>query len=221
MRKISNLLGKKFNLLTVVERIPGVFNGSVFWKCKCICGKYHNVRTGDLKKYRVNSCGCKNKKNGATTHGKSNTKEYIAWKAMLSRCFNKKNPHYNNYGKRGIRVCKKWKNSFVNFYEDMGIAPSKFHSLDRINNNLGYFKSNCRWADRITQNNNTRANKIFTLDNKTGTLEQLARIFNINSATISRRIKRGWSLEKAFKYKGKSKGYFDYKKLRKENANTR
>jgi len=71
---------------------------------------------------------------------------------MIARCLNRTHPSYKNYGGRGIKVCERWMN-FDNFYFDMGIKPDGL-SIDRINNNGNYEKSNCRWADRKTQNSN-------------------------------------------------------------------
>lgn len=80
---------------------------------------------------------------------------YNAWASMLERCYYEKSPAYTNYGGRGITVCDEWLH-FKNFANDMGMKPSKAHSLDRIENDLGYSKQNCRWASRTEQNYNRR-----------------------------------------------------------------
>lgn len=89
-------------------------------------------------------------------HGKHLTKEYRAWAHMKSRCYDPKLKSYKDYGGRGIKVCKRWLNSFVNFYEDMGPKPTEKHSLDRIDCNADYSPSNCRWATWYTQSTNKR-----------------------------------------------------------------
>ena len=98
------------------------------------------------------------------SHKLTKTPEYKTWQHIKDRCFNKKNKGFKNYGGRGITVCDEWRESFSSFYRDMGQRPSKKHSIDRIDNEKGYYKDNCRWADRITQNNNQRLRK----DNKSG-----------------------------------------------------
>lgn len=93
-----------------------------------------------------------------TTHGLSYTPEYRVWAEMLQRCNNPNNPRYNDYGGRGIKVCKEW-NRFINFYNDMGPRPSNRHSLDRIDNDGDYTPSNCRWATSKQQIYNRRSQK--------------------------------------------------------------
>ena len=84
-----------------------------------------------------------------------NKKEYIAWSNMLSRCRNKNNPRYSDYGGRGITVCTRWL-FFDNFLEDMGVCSNPDLTLDRIDNNLGYTKENCVWNTRSKQQRNQR-----------------------------------------------------------------
>lgn len=95
-------------------------------------------------------------------HGGKRTLEYQSWLAMKQRCYNKKHTHYKDYGGRGITVCDRWLdklNGFENFLEDMGHRPSKEYSLDRIDNDKGYYKENCRWATKKEQANNRRGRK--------------------------------------------------------------
>jgi hypothetical protein len=79
---------------------------------------------------------------------------HSSWSSMKDRCFNKNSPAYYAYGGRGITVCCRWKNSFKRFVEDMGVRPSINHSIDRIDNNKGYSKNNCRWATKKEQQRN-------------------------------------------------------------------
>jgi hypothetical protein len=85
---------------------------------------------------------------------------YTTWAGMLSRCYDKAQPNYTNYGGRGITVCESW-HHFINFVHDMGVKPTS-HSLDRINNDGNYELSNCRWATRTQQNSNKRIYKTNT-----------------------------------------------------------
>lgn len=116
--------------------------------------------------------------------------EYRTWKAMRWRC-SSKNPHRNRYYDRGITVCERW-SSFDNFYEDMGKRPEGDYSLDRKDNDKGYSPENCRWADRITQTNNTGRTNYF----EDKPLMDIARETGIHPETLRARIKKGWSYEK-------------------------
>src|SRR6185295_20173652 len=109
-----------------------------------------------LRSGNTRSCGCLSKEVSAklaaklvkTKHGHAplgnHSPTYVSWNCMLQRCSNPKATEYDCYGGRGISVCKRWK-TFVNFLKDMGKRPA-CKSLDRINNDKGYYKSNCRWA---------------------------------------------------------------------------
>lgn len=89
-------------------------------------------------------------------HGKRHTPEYNTWCHMKARCHNKSNARYIDYGGRGIEVCPEWRESFIAFYNDIGEKPSPAHSIDRINNDKGYSKDNCKWSTDTEQAQNRR-----------------------------------------------------------------
>lgn len=89
-------------------------------------------------------------------HGMHNSPEYKVWSAMKRRCRNKKCHAYKHYGEIGIDVEESWYSSFLNFINDIGRRPSSRHTLERINNNLGYSKENCKWATWAEQHINKK-----------------------------------------------------------------
>ena len=136
----------------------------------------------------------------AKTHGMSRTPTYQAWKAILSRCNNSNDPNWDNYGGRGVGVCSEWM-VFENFYQDMGKQP-KGLTIDRIDNNKGYCKNNCKWSTSKEQNNNMRSNRL--LDYKgiiTLTMSQWAEALNIPISTLANRVYRGWTIERMLETK--------------------
>lgn len=118
------------------------------------------------------------------------------WRAMKDRCVNPKNPSYDNYGGRGIKVCARWFNSFDYFLEDMGPRPEG-GTIERIDNNSDYAPLNCRWATRAEQANNKRTSKFLSAHGETKTLAQWAKTLNCHPATILNRLGMGWSEEKS------------------------
>ena len=122
--------------------------------------------------------------------------EYRVWRGMHSRCNNPNNVSWMNYGGRGIRVCERWK-SFQTFISDMGPRPSQKHSLDRIDPEQGYSPENCRWATQKEQANNRRDSRLITHEDRTQTLALWAEEAGISHSLLSRRLKDGWSMDRA------------------------
>lgn len=124
-------------------------------------------------------------------------KEFRTWVAMLQRCYDERHATFKHYGERGISVCQRWRQSYENFFEDLGLAPSPDHSLDRIDVNGDYEASNCRWATREVQCNNKRNNRLHEYLGRTQTATQWAREFGISTHLVHARLKHGWTIERA------------------------
>ena len=202
MPKFIDLTGHTFGRITVIKRAPDLKKGFPRWECQCVCGTTVICWAGHLRSGRSQSCGCLQReqiKKLNLTHNKSNSLEYKAWAMMKARCLNPKCKDFKYYGGRGIAIYPEWIKSFIIFYEHIGPKPTPQHTIERINNNLGYFPGNVKWATRIEQMNNCRSNRNITFENKTMSLTQWAKILNVDAEMLYYRIVTlKWPIEKAF-----------------------
>lgn len=138
--------------------------------------------------------------------------EYKSWQHIKERCTNPRAKAFVRYGGRGITVCRRWQESFTAFYIDMGNRPTPKHSVDRINNQLGYWcgsrdccecssanrTPNCRWATASEQSKNTSRAIHIAYDGRTLHLLDWAEETGIPASVLRQRFERGWSVHRAF-----------------------
>lgn len=199
-------IGRRFGRL-VVESVSRERRGKrdmIMARCRCDCGTVKDVFWQALADGRTRSCGCLNRELTAmrgresAKHGGSHTRLYRIFQAIHERCYRPQHMHYANYGGRGIGVCDEWRRNFAAFREwSMSHGYDDTLSIDRIDNDRGYSPDNCRWADAITQQNNRRTCHTLTVDGRTHTISEWARISGIGNTTIRERLKRGWSEARA------------------------
>lgn len=192
----TDLPGRKINHWTFISNVK-----EDQWLARCDCGKEKIIYAYSVKKGQSKSCGCHARKLQSiskTTHGLSHQKPYRAWTAMKKRCYNKKTDGYSLYGGRGIRVCDRWRNSFINFWDDMKDGHKDNLSLDRIDTNGNYCKENCRWATLKEQARNKRKTKMITYNGMSKPLAEWSEILGINYFTIQSRLARGADVYTAF-----------------------
>jgi len=195
MAAFKDLSGQKFNRLTAIKRDGRDNQGGYFWLCQCDCGNTAHIRTYCLTGGVTGSCGCIVKEM-KTTHGMSNIDTYSSWKSMKRRCYTVSNKSYKNYGARGITVCDRWRDSFQNFFDDMGYRPNKM-SIERIDNDKGYSKENCKWATYAEQNRNRRGNRKITHNGVTMIATDWSLKLGGADNLVSKRLFRGWSEERS------------------------
>lgn len=203
-------IGEKFNRLTILKEVEpyicpkGIKTRKVL--CRCDCGNTKKIKYQSLKTGYTKSCGCLKKENNFNyKHGMEGTRFYSIWLNMKNRCFNKKVKSYQDYGNKGIIVCKKWKNSFINFRNDMHSGylkhckefTEKNTSIDRIDNNGNYCPENCRWATWKKQMNNTCRNRFLIFKGQNLTMAQWENKLNFRSGALHYRLSNNWSIEKA------------------------
>jgi hypothetical protein len=192
-----------------------------WYLCRCDCGAEREVRASQLTQAKSGSCGClvrelcsKMAVTYNTKHGASRDKgcpEYHVWTILRSRCQNPRDKGWRRYGGRGITVCGRWNRDFSAFLADMGRRPSSGHSIDRVDNDGGYWCGrpecpdcgpigrgpNCRWATPKEQSSNMRNNVMLEHDGKRLTQSEWARITGLNYTTITYRLRRGLSVAEA------------------------
>lgn len=176
---VIDVTGKKFNSWRALSYHCHRGDNS-FWFCQCSCGAIRSVSLSCLIGAQSIACyQCKIKKYGKSKRSGAPSAEYNAWNNMKKRCRGYDQADRQCYTERGIKFCKRWL-SFENFFLDMGPKPSPDHSLDRIDNNRGYFPSNCRWATRDEQNRNKRDNQYIVYKGKRMVVHDALKMTGIN-----------------------------------------
>lgn len=205
MPKIIDITGKKFGRLLAVERVENIPAKNApsrpAWRCVCDCGNEKVLPKSSLVYGVSTSCGCYRKevaRKKNTSHGMSDTPEYNIWIHMKKRCFDRSCRDYKDYGARGISVCEQWISSFENFIESVGKRPTKYHTIERIDNNHGYSPDNCKWATRKEQSCNRRSIRMLYAFGKNASVSEWAALSGVRAKTILARIDRlGWTAERA------------------------
>lgn len=145
------------NFFVIDDDLKGRDRRLFLTKC-LLCGNEKEILAQSILNGKIVSCGCQSvklsiKKN--TKHDMSNHRLYKTWYGMIQRCYNKKHESYKYYGKKGVKVCKKW-HKVENFINDMGETYKESLTLDRIENSKNYEKENCRWSSKLLQSRNRR-----------------------------------------------------------------
>lgn len=206
MTKPLNLVGQKFGRLTVTNRAENDKKGNTRWLCSCSCGKQGIVCGYHLKSGAIKSCGCIKKEmlsNRENAHHKAGTRLYRIWAGIKERCFNSNHKNYNRYKGRGITMCNEWKDNFMSFYNwAVNNGYKQGLTIERINNDGNYEPSNCRWATRWEQANNTSHNHFIVYNGEKHTVSQWSKKTGIKYSVLRGRILDGLPLWKCF-YPGK------------------
>lgn len=206
-KRFIDLSGKRFSRLKAVsyygKRTEPSGAHANFWKCVCDCGTESLASTSNLASRHTTSCGCFHLEQtrlvglAAKKHGRSYSSEYRTWANLKDRCMNPNSKGFKGYGGRGITVCDRW-SIFENFFIDMGARPTPNHSIERVDNNLGYSKDNCVWATRKQQQRNRRNTRLITFNGETLCLSAWAEKQRLSPCRIHTRLDYfGWSIERA------------------------
>lgn len=151
MRVVTDLTGKQFGRLTVLQR-SGSKGGNAAWECLCECGNKVIVKRNNLTRGTSKSCGCLERELRVarmTTHGMATTPLYRTWAGIKRRCYNANLKVYKDYGAKGITMCDEWKDDFQAFYDwAMANGYNEGLTIDRINSAGNYEPGNCQWLTR-------------------------------------------------------------------------
>jgi hypothetical protein len=195
-----NLVGKRFNMLTVLSRADNIGSHPA-WRVKCErCGTEKVIREQAITSLRTKSCGCYQKQGqieAHTKHGMARSREYGIWRSMRKRCQDPKHPSYEGYGGRGIRVCERWDKSFADFIADVGRAPSKHHQLHRKENNGNYEPNNWEWSTRTDNMRNRRNTRYIEVAGKKLPLITFCESIGISVKAVAYHLDNGKSLAEA------------------------
>ena len=206
IENISNVILKRIGTPFKVRTGTGM-NNSGSTRCavyECDCGTKIIAEVWKVKTGHTRSCGCWQSKvsshqlfgnTNGETHGSYHTGTYRSWQHMKSRCNDKSNHSFHNYGGRGIKVCERWLQR-ENFLSDMGPRPDGM-TIDRKEVNGDYEPSNCKWSTTKEQNRNKRTSRILTINGESKHLIEWAEIAVVKYSTIRRRLQSGWSDEEA------------------------
>lgn len=187
---VTVAVGDVFGHLTVIDVSPnwtyrknGKKDRAVLCECDCENKTRKLIKVDDLRNNRVTSCGCLLER-----HHMSDTKIYQQWAGMCGRCERKAHSSYKNYGARGIKVCKEWRESFEAFYTwaiKNGFKDGL--TIERIDNNGNYCPENCTLISKSEQPKNRRNCIYLTYNGQTKGLKEWAKITGIKYGTLLRR----------------------------------
>lgn len=197
---VKDITGQRFGNWTVISRSEKKNRGrNVMWLCICDCGVEgiiigNNLRTGTSTGCR--KCSGRKISKSKITHGEaggrksSGSRTYRIWSMMRARAASNKTLEACHYAKRDITICERWA-SYQNFIEDMGYPPSDKHTIDRINNDLGYCKGNCRWATQTQQNRNKSSNRIVEYQGKKMCVAEFAETIKRKYHSVAHLVRLG------------------------------
>lgn len=181
-----DVAGLKFGRLTALRRVG--FNrypcgtSHAVWECLCECGALTSVSLYCLTTGNTRSCGClksdlavsMRKTHGHAGHKTGKSPTYKLWLSMRHR---------------PVGHDARW-DVFENFLADMGEKPEGM-SLDRIDNEQGYSKANCRWVTPTAQARNRRITLMVEFEGETTPMAELAERFGLKYHTVHLRYRKG------------------------------
>jgi hypothetical protein len=190
--RFIDLTGRIFGHWKVLG-YAGKIPATTQWFCECVCKSIRKVNGTSLRRGQSLSCGCKARRRKrfvhGETYGRKKTPEYLAYGQAKARCENPARKEYARYGGRGIEFRF---TSFQQFLADIGRRPTRYHSLDRKDNDGHYEPGNVRWATPDEQQHNIRRNYWLTIDGVSKVIADWSKESGRQYGVIVRRLAKGW-----------------------------
>jgi hypothetical protein len=212
-RRGPSLIGQRFGRWSVLAESypPGLQR--MFCDVRCDCGTEKTIGASRLRSGESQSCGCLQRdavraQKTRLTHGACNTPEWNSWRNVIQRIDDPNIPCYHHYGGRGLTLCLGLR-TFEGFVAAVGMRPAPGYSVDRKDNEGGYWCGKCdectkngwamnvRWATAREQSENRRDNVLLTIDGETKCVSAWSRVSGIAQMNINKRLSLGWSAEDA------------------------
>lgn len=191
------MIGSIFGKLTVLSEAGRSKEKQKIYLCQCECGNKTKVLSGNLRRGNSTSCGCSRKKTCSIRmsklnfrHGETNSRLWKTWRGIIERTTVPTSSHYHRYGAKGIGIYESWL-IYENFASYIGQPPSELHTIDRIDNSIGYFPGNVRWATMKEQAANRSTNVWVLINGQKYILSDAAKELKISKSTASRWFKQG------------------------------
>lgn len=201
MRRRSYQVGARVGRLTIISIGDATPHGRRL-TVQCDCGSPPKEVLGpNLGEHRTKSCGCARATECAArnaVHGRRSARVYESWRGLKARVTRESHVKFPDYGGRGLDMDPRWQ-VFKEFYSDMGDPPSPTHSIERRNNDWGYWKDNCIWATALQQGANKRNNIHIAWRGQNLILAEACRRAGVKDGSVSSRVGRyGETHQQAF-----------------------
>lgn len=198
-RNFKDITGKRFGKLVAVSH--RFENGDAIWKCKCDCGSIIEVVSSDLNRGRKTSCGCWTHElisNAMRKHGLCKTRIWRIWTGMKTRCYNKNDKAYKNYGGRGIAICDEWKEDLTAFSDwAMKNGYRDDLTIERIDVDGNYSPENCKWITLAEQEQNRRNTIFLEYKGEKLRINEWAERYGIDPLILRARLYKGKGIGEA------------------------
>lgn len=188
-------IGTRFQRLVVISGPISGLPGGRHYQCRCDCGGVTIASSSALNAGTHRSCGCLTRERVSEimrSHGKSKTRIYRIWCGIKRRCLSTTSDSYATYGARGITVSPEFQKFECFLKWSIANGYSDTLTIDRIDNDLGYSPTNCRWATTLVNHRNRSVTLRLTLNGVTKCAMEWSKELGINYNTIISRIRYGW-----------------------------